>query len=111
MIGDVGENVGEPGARVDVVELRGFDQGEDGSGPATAAVGAGEGPVLASDREATQRPLGGVVGEADAVVVEEARERRPSLHKIVDGLGQSVFRRQLSSLAVEPGFQSLRELP
>ena len=43
-IGDAGENIGEPGPRVDVVELRGDDEGVHRRGSLTAAVGAGEQP-------------------------------------------------------------------
>ena len=49
MISDPAQHVGEPGLRVDVVELGGLDQGVDGSGTTAARVGAGEGPVLAAD--------------------------------------------------------------
>ena len=46
------EDIGEPGLRIDVVELGGLDQRVDGSGPPAAFVGAGECPVVASDRNA-----------------------------------------------------------
>ena len=38
MIGQSGQDIGEPGLRVDVVELGGFDQGVDGSGAPAAFV-------------------------------------------------------------------------
>lgn len=47
-------------------------------GTVSTAVGAGEEPVLAA---------GGVVGEADAAVVEEASERRPALQHIASMIG------------------------
>ena len=78
VIGDAGEDVGEPGLRVDVVELGGDDQGVHEGGALTAAIGAGEEPGLAAEGDAAQRALGGVVGQADAAVVEEAGEARPS---------------------------------
>ena len=74
MIGQPSKQIREPGLRVDVVELGGLDQRVDGGGTAAAFVGAGEGPVVAPDRDAAQRPLGGVVGHAQAAVVEEAGE-------------------------------------
>ena len=46
VIRQAGEHVGEPGLRVDIVELGGRDQRVDGSGAPAAFVGAGEGPVL-----------------------------------------------------------------
>src|SRR3954454_7336681 len=45
MVGQSRQHVGEPGLRVDVVELAGLDQGVDRRRPLPAAVGAGEGPV------------------------------------------------------------------
>jgi len=44
MIGDASEHVGEPGLRVDIVELSGGDQGVYRSRALAAAVGAGEKP-------------------------------------------------------------------
>ena len=44
--------------------------------------------------QAPRRPrtlaFGGVVGHADAAVIEEAGERRPALEHVVDGLGDIV---------------------
>ena len=79
--------IGEPGLRIDVVELRGADERVHDSGPHAPAVGAGEEPRFASETDAAQRPLGGVVGEADAAVVEEAREAAPALEHVIHRLG------------------------
>ena len=46
-----GEDIGEPGARIDAVELGGLDQGVHGGGAAAAGIGSGEGPVAAADRD------------------------------------------------------------
>jgi hypothetical protein len=43
MIWQPGEDVGEPGLRIDIVELGGRDERVDSSRPATTFVGAGEG--------------------------------------------------------------------
>jgi hypothetical protein len=51
VVGQAGEDVGEPGLRVDAVELRGLDQGVHGGRAFAAAIGAGEGPVVAADPE------------------------------------------------------------
>ena len=50
MIGDAGEHVGEPGLRIDVVEPCGLDQGVHDGGTLAAAIGAGEQPRLAAER-------------------------------------------------------------
>ena len=70
------QHVGEPGARIDAVELGGLDERVDGGGAASAFVGTREGPVVAADRNPAQRPLGGVVGQAEPAVVEEAGRYR-----------------------------------
>ncbi len=66
MILQIRQNVGEPGLWVDVIELGGFNEGVDGGGAPAAFVGAGEGPVMTLDRDAAQRPFGGVVRHASA---------------------------------------------
>ena len=48
MGGDAREDVGEPGLRIDAVHLRRHDQAIHGRG-ASAAIGAGEEPVLPSE--------------------------------------------------------------
>ena len=49
MVGKLGENVGEPGVGIDVVELAGLDQRIDRRRPAPALVGTGEVPISAPD--------------------------------------------------------------
>ena len=87
MIGDATQGVGEPGLRVDAVELGRLDQGKHCRGALAAAIRAGEQPRLAADCDAAQCPLGGIVGEADAAVVQEAGEGWPALQHVVDCLG------------------------
>ena len=57
-LGDAGEDVGEPGLGVDVVELRGADERVHRRRPLAAAIGAREEPGLASERDAAKRALG-----------------------------------------------------
>ncbi len=78
MIGDAREDIGELGLRIDIVELGGLEQRVDDGGALAAAIRATEQPRLATERNAAQRVLGGVVAEADAAVVEEAGERTPA---------------------------------
>ena len=49
MIGDAGDDVGEPGLGVDIVHLRGFDERIQNCGAAAAGVGTGEEVVLAAE--------------------------------------------------------------
>jgi len=51
MIVDARKNIGEPGLRVDIVELGGGDEGVDSCGSPTALIGSGEGPVSSSDSD------------------------------------------------------------
>lgn len=66
MICDTGEDVSEPGLRIDVVEAGGDDEGVEHGGAMSASIGTGEGPVLPPHGDAAQRPLGGIVAEATA---------------------------------------------
>ena len=48
MIGDAGEHIGQPGLRIDVVELGRVNQRQHGRGALAAAIGAGEEPRLSA---------------------------------------------------------------
>jgi hypothetical protein len=73
-VGDAGEDVAQPGFRVEAVELGGADERVHRRGAVAAGVGAGEGPVPAAQRDAAQRVLGDVVVRLQPGVVEEARQ-------------------------------------
>jgi hypothetical protein len=87
VIVDTVEDVCKPRLRIDVVEPRGLDQRVHHGGALAAAIGAGEQPRLAPERNAAQRALGGVVGEADPTIVEEAREGVSARKHVVHRLG------------------------
>lgn len=87
MISDACEDIGEPGLRIDIIELGGLDQRVDDGGTLPAAVGTAEQPRLAAERDAAERALGGIVRQADAAVVEEPRERVPALQYVEAGFG------------------------
>ena len=91
MIGDAGEDVGKPGSGIDAVELASFDHCVHRCCAVAARVRTTESPVPAADRDAAHGSLGGVVGQADASIVEEAREGRPSFEAVVDGFGDRRF--------------------
>jgi hypothetical protein len=50
MVLQAGEDVGEPGLRIDVVDPGGVDQGVDCGSAAATFIRTGEGPVMATDR-------------------------------------------------------------
>ena len=60
MIWQPSKDVGKPGLRIDVVELRGRDECVDSSRPAATFVRAGECPVATPDCDGTQLAFGGV---------------------------------------------------
>jgi hypothetical protein len=68
VIGDAGQHVGEPSLGIDIVEFGGVDQREHDRGALAAAIGAGEQPGLAAQRNPAQLALGRVVTQADAAV-------------------------------------------
>ena len=86
-VGNPGEHVGEPGLRIDAVELGSHYQGSHDRGAVGAAVGASEQPGFAPQSKAAQGPLGRVVGQADPAVVDEADKAIPTLEHIVDRFG------------------------
>ncbi|QQN65467.1 hypothetical protein JIR23_06870 [Bradyrhizobium diazoefficiens] len=69
------------------------------------AAAAGEQPGLAAERDAAQLALGGVVGEADPAVGEEAREYLPALKHVVHGLGDVGVPREPGAFGAHPGLQ------
>lgn len=82
MLGDTREDNGEPSLRIDVVELGGDDEGLTGGSALPAAIRAGEHPALSAQGDVAQGAFGGVVGEAYAAIIHEARECLPALqHK------------------------------
>ena len=80
---DAAEHIGEPGLRIDVVELGGADQRVHRRGPHAAAVRAGEQPTASSEGNPPKRPVSGVIPETDAAVVDEAGEHLPAPEHVV----------------------------
>lgn len=73
---------------VEAMELGRFDEGHDDGGGSAATHGACEEPVAAADGDRAHGPLGDVVRQGQAAVVEEARERTPLIDSIAHGLSQ-----------------------
>ena len=74
-------------------------------GGAPAAIGAGEQPGLAPERDAAQRTLGRIVGETDPSVIEEAREGVPASEHIVHRLGDIAVAREPAIFRAQPGLE------
>lgn len=90
MISGPGEEIGQPSPRIDVIEPGGDDQRIQRSGPLDAPVTAGEQLRAATQGDAAQGALHGIVGQADPPVTQEAVENSPSLQHIVHCLVTSV---------------------
>src|ERR1700693_6111381 len=74
MIGDPREHIGEPSLRIDLTELGSLNQRQHDRGALAAAVGASEQPTLPAKGNPAQLALGCIVAQADAAILEEARE-------------------------------------
>ena len=103
-LGDVVEDVGEPSPAGDVVELRGAHEGVHHHRPLAAAIGAGEEQGPPTERDATQRLLGGVVPGADALA-EESGEAVPTLQHIIHCLGHGSVAREPGALGAHPAIE------
>jgi hypothetical protein len=104
-VGDTGEDVGEPGLRVDVVQLACDNQGVQGCGALATPVGAGEEPGFAAKGYPAQGPFCGIVRDADPPVVEEAGKCDPALETVVHRFGDFVVARQTCALGAHPDFE------
>jgi hypothetical protein len=62
MGGDAGEDIGEPGLRVDAVHFRRDDEAVPSCGAPPSAIRSAEQPGLPSKSDASQPSFGGVVG-------------------------------------------------
>lgn len=81
-VGDAGENVGQPGLRIDVVELGRHNERGHGCRSVGAAFGAGEEPRLSPQRKSSKGALSRIVRETDPAIVDEASEPVPALEHL-----------------------------
>ena len=101
-IGDTGQDVGQPGARINAVQLCGLDQAVHGGGALSALVGACEKPSLPAKCRTAQHALGSVIRQADAPITQEPRESPPTLQHVIHGLGKVIVARQLCPFGTHP---------
>lgn len=73
-VGDPGEDVGEPGERIDFVETRGAEEAEHHRSALAATIRPDEQPCLSATSHVAQLTLGGVIGEAYPAIGKEAGE-------------------------------------
>ena len=106
VIVDAGERIGEPGLRIDVVELRGLDQRGHGRRPVGTTFGAGEEPRLSAKCKSPKSTLGRIIRQADPAVVDKAGEPVPAPQHVVDRLDHRGRARHSGSFITQPRFQS-----
>ena len=105
------EDVLQVGIGLDVVELRGRDEGGDDRPPIGAAIRSREEVVLAAERDRADRPLDRIGVELDAAVVEESAEGLPPRQRVADPLGQPAARWHAPQLALEPRPHGIDQSP
>src|SRR5215212_9383868 len=67
--------------------------------------------VPPSEGNAPDGPFRRIVGQADAPVLKKARERRPALEQVVDGLSGLSLGRQLRAVLPQPRLQRGHKRP
>jgi hypothetical protein len=107
MVGDTAEDIGKIVLRVDGVELGAFDQRVHGGGASATGIGAGEQPVLAANRDATQGALGSVVVEGKPAIVKAAGQCGPARPHVAEGAGELGFAGELARGRVRPDREGL----
>ncbi len=105
----VGEDVGEPGLRVDVIELGRHDQRGHEGGAISTTIRAGEEPRFPAVCEASERAFGGIVRQANPAIIQERHEAIPSLEHVIYRLGDGRTARQFCPPGLEPMMQFFGE--
>src|SRR5205085_10667316 len=108
---DAGEDVGQPGLRVDAIHLGRDDQTIHGRRALSAAVRPTEQPGLSPEGYASQPSFGGVVGEAYAPIFEEEGEACPPFENVIERFGQVMPTREFGKLFPHVGVKILDQWP
>jgi len=109
MVRDAGKHIRKPSLGINAVELCRLDQGIHNGGAVPAFVRTAKGPVAPANGNAADSTLGGVVGQADAGVLEKARECLPMIEGVADGLGKRPLGGELPALGAQPGLEAGNE--
>lgn len=83
-------------------ELCRLDDGHRVGERLAAGIRAGEEPIFPADRDRADGPLGGIVVDGDAAILEEQGEGVPPLEGVADGLGEVAFGWDARELALAP---------
>jgi hypothetical protein len=101
-VNDPGQDIGEIGERIDVVNLASLDQGRDDS-PMLAPPSDPANSAFLAELDATDRSFDGIVVEFDASVIDEARQALPARESVTDGLGKLSLLADESQLGAQSG--------
>jgi len=85
MVGDAGDDVGEPSLRIDVVHFCGFNERVHDGGAPAARVGTCEEIVLAAESERTNGAFGGIVRHFEPAVVDVSGQGDPTRGGVANG--------------------------
>ena len=64
--------------------------------------------IISAQGDASERALGGIVGQTDAAVLQEAAEGPPAGEHVVHGFGDGGVSGELGALGAHPGSRSAR---
>lgn len=104
---NMGEDICEPGLRIDIVEACGDDKGIHGGGAFSPPIGAGEQPGFSAQSYTAQSAFCRIICETDPAISKEPCEHIRSSEKIGHGLGNGVFGRHAPAGIAHPVEQSL----
>ena len=109
--GELVEQVGEVGPRIDRVPFGAGAEAHRDRGGSETAVARDEEPILSSNCKRPHGSFGDVVVDGEAGVVEVAAERRPLVARVGDRLPEGAFGQRRPMLAFQPVAEPLQDRP
>ena len=100
-------DVRQAGLRIKAVQLGGLNDCHGARQGFGTGVRAREAPVLPSDPDRTQGPLGHIVVDGHAAILEEQAKGRHPAQAVAEGLGQISLARDAGQLLFGPGKKRL----
>ena len=107
--GEPGKRVGEPGLRIDTVQLGGLDEAGDDGPVLTAVIRAGEQRILAVQGNRPDRSFDRVAVEFDAAIVQEPGQSFPAGERRADRLGKTALAADLREPRVENAMEFIND--
>lgn len=101
------EDVAQIGVGIVAIEPRRVHKAHDGRSPLAGTQAAGEQPVIAPDGDRPDLVLDPVVVDRQFTVVDVARQRRPAVQAVADGLGSGRSVGHLLAVLYQPLMQRI----